>query len=74
VLEETGMAVEPASLQVVAVETTLNRRQNLLFCPPVEHDGPFVHDTEVSEVLVINKPVETAFLPHTEPVRAFFGD
>jgi ADP-ribose pyrophosphatase YjhB (NUDIX family) len=41
VLEETGVAIEAASLQVVAVETTPDRRQNLLFCqgPPVTHEG-----------------------------------
>lgn len=41
VLEETGVAIEPAPLQVVTVETTPDRRQNLLFCqsPPVTHEG-----------------------------------
>jgi hypothetical protein len=32
----------------------------------------FVHDTEVSEVLVIYEPVETAFALHTQRVREFF--
>ena len=55
VREETGVAVDPAALSVVAVETTPDRRQNLVFCrsPPVEHAGPFSHDAEVSEVLVV---------------------
>jgi ADP-ribose pyrophosphatase YjhB (NUDIX family) len=76
VLEETGVAIEAASLQVLAVETTPDRRQNLLFCqgPPVTHEGAFRHDAEVSEVLVIHEPVEAAFPLHTERVRAFFGD
>ena len=76
VLEETGVAIEAASLQVVAVETTPDRRQNLLFCqsPPVTHEGAFRHDAEVSEVLVVHHSVETAFPLHTERVRAFFGD
>jgi hypothetical protein len=74
VLEETGVATEAASLQVVAVETTPDRRQNLLFCqsPPVTHEGAFRHDAEVSEVLVIHEPAETALPLHTEWVRSFF--
>ncbi len=74
VLEETGVVILPEALQVLTVETTPDRRQNLLFCesPPVEHEGSFVHDEEVSEVLVIHKPVETAFPLHTRIVRAFF--
>ena len=75
VMEETGVMIEPSSLRVVTVETTPDRRQNLLFCrsPPAAHEGPFVHDAEVSEVLVIHEPLETAFPLHTEQVRAFFG-
>ena len=74
VLEETGVMVAPEMLRVVAVETTQDRRQNLLFCqsPPVEHEGDFVHDEEVSEVLVIHEPIETAFPLHTRMVREFF--
>ena len=74
-LKETGVAIGPASLQVVAVETTPDRRQNLLFCqsPPVTHEGAFQHDAEVSEVLVIHQPVETAFPLHTERVRSFLA-
>ena len=75
VLEETGVAVDPATLRVVAVETTPDRRQNLLFCdaPPAVHDGIFAHDAEVSEVVVIHAPVETAFPLHTAQVAAFFS-
>ena len=75
VLEETGVVIEPALLQVVAVETTPDRRQDLLFCqsPPVTHEGAFQHDAEVSEVLVIHQPVETAFPLHTERVRSFLA-
>ena len=74
VLEETGVVIAPEALQVVTVETTPDRWHNLLFCqsPPVEHDGAFVHDTEVSEVLIIHEPVETAFSLHTRMVREFF--
>ncbi|MBM1169683.1 NUDIX domain-containing protein [Microvirga arabica] len=74
VLEETGVVIVPETLRVVTVETTPDRRQNLLFCqsPPVEHDEPFVHDAEVSEVLVIHEPIETAFPLHTRVVRQFF--
>jgi ADP-ribose pyrophosphatase YjhB (NUDIX family) len=74
VLEETGVVVAPESLRVVTVATTPDRRQNLLFCqsPPVEHEGSFIHDAEVSEVLVIQEPVETAFPLHTQVVRQFF--
>ncbi|UVF22506.1 NUDIX domain-containing protein (plasmid) [Microvirga terrae] len=74
VLEETGVIVSPEALQIVDVETTPDRRQNLLFCqsPLVEHEGGFVHDAEVSEVLVVYEPVETAFLLHTRMVGKFF--
>ncbi len=75
VLEETGVAVDPATLRLVGVETTPDRRQNLLFCdaPPTAHDGPFLHDAEVSEVVVVRGPVETAFPLHTAQVEAFFA-
>lgn len=75
VLEETGVAVDPAALRLLAVETTPDRRQNLLFCeaPPAAHDGPFAHDAEVSEVVVIREPVDTAFPLHTAQVAAFFA-
>ena len=74
VLEEAGVVIAPEVLRVVTFETTPDRRQNLLFCqsPPVEHDGAFVHDTEVSEVLIIHEPVETAFPLHTRVIREFF--
>jgi hypothetical protein len=74
VLEETSVAILPEALRVVTVETTPYRRQNLLLCqsPPVEHQGAFSHDGEISEVLVIYEPVETAFSLHTRVVREFF--
>ena len=74
VVEETGVVIAPEVLRVVTVETTPDRQQNLLFCPspPVEHEGAFVHDVEVSEVLVVHEPVETAFPLHTRMVREFF--
>ena len=74
VLEETGVVLSPEALRVIAVETAPDRRQNLLFCrcPPVAHEGAFIHDDEVSEVRVIYEPVETAFSLHTRMVREFF--
>jgi ADP-ribose pyrophosphatase YjhB (NUDIX family) len=74
VLEETCIVVSPEGLREVAVEITPDRRQNLLFCqsPSVEYEGEFVHDAEVSEVLVIHEPIETAFLLHTRMVKRFF--
>jgi ADP-ribose pyrophosphatase YjhB (NUDIX family) len=74
VLEETSVVIAPEALRVVTVETTPDRRQNLLFCqsPPVEHESDFVHDAEVSEAKVIYEPVETAFPLHTRAVREFF--
>ena len=74
VQEETSVIIDPASLRIVSVVTTPDRRQNLIFCecPPVGEAGPFSHDAEVSEVVVINEPVATAFPLHTEQVRAFF--
>ena len=73
VLEETGVVISPEALQVVTVDTP-DRRQNLLFCqsPPVEHRGAFVHDAEVSEVLVIHEPTETVFALHPRVAREFF--
>jgi hypothetical protein len=73
-MEETGVAVPPETLRVIAVETTPDRRQNLVFCQslPVEHDGPFVHDEEVSEVVVVHEPVGTASMLHTQVVQQFF--
>jgi ADP-ribose pyrophosphatase YjhB (NUDIX family) len=74
VLEETGVVITPETLRVVTVETTPDRRHNLIFCqsPPVEHQGAFFHDGEVSEVLVIYEPIEAAFPLHTQRVQAFF--
>ena len=76
VLEETGVALVPASLRPLSLVTTSDTRQNLLFCesPPVNHEGPFVHDAEVSEVLVLHGPVDTAFPLHTAMVADFFRD
>ncbi len=75
VLEETGVVIAPEVLRVVTVETTPDRQQNLLFCqsPPVEHEVAFVHDAEVSEVLVVHEPLETAFPLHTQVVREYFA-
>lgn len=75
VLEETGVAIEPAALRLVAVETTPDRAQNLLFCdhPPVPHPGSFAHDHEVSEVVVVEEAVEAAFPLHTDVVADFFA-
>jgi hypothetical protein len=54
-------------LRVVAVETTPHQQRHLLFCrsPRVEHNGAFVHNIEVSDMLVIHESVETAFPLHT---------
>ena len=75
VLEETGVVVEAATLRLLAVDTTPDLKQNLLFCesPPVTHAGDFHHDGEVLEVLVIHEPVETAFALHTAVVADFFA-
>lgn len=75
VLEETGVRIDAEALRILTVETTPDRRQNLLFCqsPPADHQGAFTHDAEVSEVLVIHEPVETAFPLHTRMVWRFFG-
>lgn len=72
--EETGIGIDPEAFRVVAVETALDWRQDLISCEssPVNHDGPFRHDAEVSEVLVTREPVETAFPLHTRQVRVFF--
>lgn len=46
VMEETGVVIAPDTLRILTVETTPDRRQNLLFCqsPAVEHQGGFTHD------------------------------
>ncbi|MDX7950314.1 NUDIX domain-containing protein [Lichenihabitans sp. Uapishka_5] len=74
VREETGVTINPASLRIVSVVTTPDRRQNLIFCecPPIAEVGPFSHDAEVSEVVVIHEAVTAAFPLHTDQVRAFF--
>ena len=41
--------------------------------PAIEHEGAFVHVAEVSEVLVIHEPIETAFLLHTRIVSQLFA-
>ena len=70
----TGVVIFPEALRVT-VATTPDRRKYLLFCQsPVEQQGAFVHDTEVSKVLVIHEPTETAFLLQTRVVREFFVD
>ncbi len=76
VREETGVTVDAAVLRVVGVETTPDRRQNLIFCqsPPIEHEGGFSHDAEVSEVLIVHEPLETAFPLHTRAVKRFFAE
>ncbi len=45
----------------------------LLSEPAIEHEGAFVHDAGVSEVLVIHEPVETAFPLHTRIVSQLFA-
>jgi hypothetical protein len=75
VLEETGVIIDTETLRFLAVETTPDRRQNLLFCqsPAAEHQGGFTHGAEASEVLIIHEPVETASPLHTRIVRQFFA-
>lgn len=72
--QETGVVVDPADLRFVDIKTTPDKTKNLLFCeaPPLTQTPTFTHDHEVSEVVVITKPVETAFPLHTEQVRDFF--
>ncbi len=76
VLEETGVIIAPEALKLVSIVTTADRRQNLLFCesPEVSHDGPFIHDAEVSDVMILRAPVDTAFALHTEMVARFFRE
>jgi len=45
----------------------------LLSEPAIEHDSAFVHNAEVSEVLVIHEPIETAFPLHTRIVSQLFA-
>jgi hypothetical protein len=66
------VSVEPERLRLLTVVTTPDPRQNLLFCQslPVAHEGAFVHD---AEVVVIDRPVPTAFPLHDAMVARFFG-
>ena len=74
VQEEIGVTLDPDTLRLLAVETTPDRKQNLLFCqsPIVAHESGFVHDHEVSEVVIVEGSVETAFPLHTRMVQNFF--
>ncbi len=75
VLEETGVRLEAASLNLIGVVTTEDRQQNLLFCQsaPVDHAGPFTHDDEVSEVMILYQPIDMAFALHTDMAARFFS-
>lgn len=75
VREETGVLLDPSTLRLLRVVTTPDTRQNLIICesPPVVHEGPFQHDAEVSEVLIVREAVETAFPLHTVMVADFFN-
>lgn len=74
VLEETGVVIAPDALRLLVVETTPDRKQNLIFCqaPPTSQDGDFSHDDEIADVVVVHGPVETAFPLHTAMVDDFF--
>ena len=76
VLEEAGVQVNPASLRLLCVVTTPDKRQTFLFCESASnrHAEPFIHDAEVSEVLILREPVETAFPLHTDMVSDFFAN
>lgn len=74
VKEETGVDISADGLVITDVRTTPDGGLNLLFCEtqPVSHEGPFAHDHEISEVVIIHEPVETAFPFHTTAVHAYF--
>jgi hypothetical protein len=45
----------------------------LLSEPAIEHEGAFVHDAEVSEVLVIHEPVKTMLHMRARIVSQLFA-
>lgn len=69
VVEETGIVVPPASLEIVEVHSTEDTRLLLLFCAPRGWSLPALPDftatDEVSEIEVLRAPAELAFPLHT---------
>lgn len=73
VFEETGLTI--SNLRIIDL-VTVHGKRNLAFaeCDPVviQEDHVFVHDHEVEEVIVTNKPVELCFQTHNDQIKAFF--
>ncbi len=76
VMEEAGVKIAPTALRIASFETTPDGSLNILVAdaPDTHHAGAFVHDGEVSEVVVVTGPVEAAFPIHTSAVAGFFRD
>lgn len=75
VLEETGLAIDPAFVRIRDA-VTVPSGHNLLFARYGKEAGAFEPrtDGETLEVLAVDRPVETAFPTHTAAVQAFFSE
>lgn len=75
--EETGLALDPASAEIVSVQSTPGGRHVLLFtrlqAVSRAQLPAFAGNAEVSAIDVIDAPRELAFPLHTEMCRAFFA-
>lgn len=73
--QETGVIVDPDDLVLIDVQTTPDKKRNLLFClaPRLSEVPEFTHDHEVSKVDVITTPITGAFPLHDEQIAAFFA-
>jgi ADP-ribose pyrophosphatase YjhB (NUDIX family) len=76
-LEETGIQIDPATLEVYDVRSTA-RPPILIFmrAPRMRAvDVPdFIPNDEVSEIVIAKDPVPLAFPTHTEMMQNFFRD
>ena len=76
-VEETGIVVPAATLEIVEVHSTADARLLLLFCapagPPLAGLPSFRPNAEVSELAVLQAPRELAFPLHTEVSGRFLA-
>jgi ADP-ribose pyrophosphatase YjhB (NUDIX family) len=75
-MEEANIQIEPQSLRVFDMSSTLNGRI-LLFCegPAIDPEAlkGFKPNTEVQELVVLNDPTQLAFPLHTNALAKWFA-
>ena len=74
--EETGVIVDPRSIWLRSVETSLRHNSLLIFCtaPAVEdYLKNFQPNHEVLELVVVSEPQELAFPTHTEVLKEYLS-